>query len=274
MNIRKEKITPLYAKMLLAKNQNPRQLKSWHVKEFVRHINEGTFLATPQGIALDKNGNLRDGQHRLAAVVESGVAVEMYVATEVGDDVVKYIDRGMRRTNNDVMGVDKRIGEMVTKLARIADGFQRPNEEALFRALKVFGSKAELLLSVCSAAKKGLNQTAVKVAVILNMMDYGDDVALQYAAFSSTDGIGCSPCVLALRNRIAFSPRKLESQFALCQAFYAFNPENAHCPKIIIRDEIERLKIIRARVRFHLLCAEGFYTLTELIEGKPEHTRR
>jgi hypothetical protein len=61
-----------------------------------------------QGIAFDEHGRLADGQHRLLAVVEAGVAVEMNITTMMPDNVIPSIDLQKKRSLADAMGLSGR----------------------------------------------------------------------------------------------------------------------------------------------------------------------
>jgi hypothetical protein len=89
----------------LKKNDRNRNLDRERVSLFARTMIEGKWVATHQGIAFDENKNLVDGQHRLAAVVKSGVVVKMQVTsgvpTEMVDEYSLAIDCGRPRRFDD-----------------------------------------------------------------------------------------------------------------------------------------------------------------------------
>ena len=60
-------------------------------------IEDGRFKLTHQAGAFDTNGILRDGQHRLLAVAETGIAVDMPFAFAVPPDAFPAMDVGIRR---------------------------------------------------------------------------------------------------------------------------------------------------------------------------------
>jgi hypothetical protein len=57
----------------------------------------GEYLLTHQPIAFDALGRLIDGQHRLAAVVQSGVTVQMWVITGADPETFGVVDTGLAR---------------------------------------------------------------------------------------------------------------------------------------------------------------------------------
>lgn len=67
-------------------------------------------------IRITRDGKLIDGQHRLWAVVESGVSVMFYFDTECNVDDYKFIDIGKKRTVEDVLGCTN--GRVCASIAR------------------------------------------------------------------------------------------------------------------------------------------------------------
>lgn len=80
MFLTKVKITPEMAHDLLKKNNKNRSLSRRKVEMMINDIKAGKFELTHQAIAISENGELVDGQHRLAAIYESGIAIDMFVA--------------------------------------------------------------------------------------------------------------------------------------------------------------------------------------------------
>lgn len=108
-----ELITPQRAKELLSKNKNNRPVNKRRVNALMNDISSGNWKVTPQGISVDKGGNLIDGQHRLEAVLRSNTAVPMIVAYDVESDAV--IDRGQMRSMKDSLYmrglIDKKLAD-------------------------------------------------------------------------------------------------------------------------------------------------------------------
>lgn len=92
-------ISPDLAAKLLKHNRNNRNVRPALVRQYAEDMRQGHFDITHQGIAFYQNGDLADGQHRLMAVVESGVSVVMVVT--VGMAPSSHIDMGTKRTEVD-----------------------------------------------------------------------------------------------------------------------------------------------------------------------------
>lgn len=72
-------ISPEQAAKWLERNDNNRNVNVAKVKKMAKDMREGHWDTTHQGIAIASDGTLVDGQHRLLAIVESGVTVRMNV---------------------------------------------------------------------------------------------------------------------------------------------------------------------------------------------------
>jgi hypothetical protein len=79
-----KEITPQWAKKILeTRNPRNRRLSERFVAKLARDIKAGAFAVTHQGIAFDANGDLLDGQHRLAAIALADMPVKMLVTNGV-----------------------------------------------------------------------------------------------------------------------------------------------------------------------------------------------
>jgi hypothetical protein len=99
-------ITPARAEEMLAANTANRPLSRPTVRSFAEAMRRGDWLVTHQGIAFDTEGVLVDGQHRLAAVIEADMPVEMTVFTEVEPHTFDVLDTGKRRNAADVLAIE------------------------------------------------------------------------------------------------------------------------------------------------------------------------
>jgi hypothetical protein len=103
---RVQKITPVKAAEMLAANTANRPLSRSTVRAFAEGMRRGDWLVTHHGIAFDTAGVLVDGQHRLAAVVEADLPVEMAVFTDVEPDTFDVLDTGKKRNAADVLAIE------------------------------------------------------------------------------------------------------------------------------------------------------------------------
>ena len=77
-------------------NTNNRRLSEKRIQVMARDIAEGRWRLTHVGIAFATDGTLIDGQHRLWAVIEAGIAVEFFVWRNVDPKTMMVIDCGQK----------------------------------------------------------------------------------------------------------------------------------------------------------------------------------
>jgi hypothetical protein len=91
-------ITPEWAAQILAHNNTRnRAMSRAHVEMLANEIRRGAWDFTGDTIKLSPDGQLIDGQHRLAAVVKAGVSIQTLVVEGVSFDVVATIDTRLKR---------------------------------------------------------------------------------------------------------------------------------------------------------------------------------
>lgn len=104
MEVAMTKITPELAEVWLGKNAEfQRKLRQSIVNRYARDMERGEWVPTHQGVAFDCKGRLIDGQHRLAAIVKSGVSIEMPVARNTSARAFDHVDLGFARTTAEVL---------------------------------------------------------------------------------------------------------------------------------------------------------------------------
>lgn len=98
-----ELMTPEKAKRLLEHNENNRKVNRNNVNKYKKAIMEGKFIPTGDCITVDKYGNLLNGQHRLIAISETGIPVNVDIKYGVNPDV-KYVQNTGRATTKTDLG--------------------------------------------------------------------------------------------------------------------------------------------------------------------------
>ncbi len=96
---------PQMAAEILRYNEGNRKLDRSTVELYAGAMKRGEWKLSHQGVAIDDRGNLLDGQHRLAAVVRSGVSVPMLVVRGVDRDSFSVVDTGKRRSASDSLKI-------------------------------------------------------------------------------------------------------------------------------------------------------------------------
>lgn len=123
-----------FAQGLLDTNTRNRPLNKANLDYFCDALRKGRFQLTHQGIALDWNGDLIDGQHRLTAILITGIEVDLMVMYDLPPETYSKVDCGRIRNGADTlayMGHDG--GNDLAAALRLIDNYYN-NTEARWRS--------------------------------------------------------------------------------------------------------------------------------------------
>jgi hypothetical protein len=95
------------ARRLLARNKNNRNVKERMVEAYYNDMKSGRWKENGESIIIDKNGIIKDGQHRLMAIEKADVSINFVVVTDVEPNVMDTIDTGSNRSLADVLALNK-----------------------------------------------------------------------------------------------------------------------------------------------------------------------
>jgi len=102
MHTQVEIVTPQVATTYLQKNTRNRPLNKSRVEAYSRAMQRGEWQFNGDPIRFSRKGVLIDGQHRLSAIVHSGVSQDVLIIRDLPDDTFKTIDVGAKRTAGDL----------------------------------------------------------------------------------------------------------------------------------------------------------------------------
>ncbi len=116
-----EVITPDIALEILGNHENNRNLRPRFVTSYARDMAAGNWTLNGESIKIDVNGNLIDGQHRLNAVIQAGVSVQMMVIRGLASETQTTVDLGLRRNGSDMLSMkgEKHAAIMSAALRRL-----------------------------------------------------------------------------------------------------------------------------------------------------------
>lgn len=101
-----EIVTPDMAQSwLLLNSEKNRKLRRKKVIELADEMYAGAFYPTNQGIGFTVDGDLIDGQHRLSAIVESGMPQKLLVVKGLNPFAFGAIDIGLKRQAGEITGL-------------------------------------------------------------------------------------------------------------------------------------------------------------------------
>ncbi|MGE0709137.1 MAG: hypothetical protein AB7N76_19470 [Planctomycetota bacterium] len=99
------RVTPERARALLASNTFNRPLRKRLVAQYAEDMRCGRWQLNGEPVLVSAEGVLLNGQHRLHAVIESGVSVWLYVTRGVAQEAFASIDTGGKRSAAVVLGL-------------------------------------------------------------------------------------------------------------------------------------------------------------------------
>lgn len=100
-----ESIDKEMASHWLESNHLNRPVRNRHVEYLARQMAEGRWQVNGQAIIISEKEDILDGQHRLLAVVQSGVTIKSLVVYGIANEAFKTIDTGALRTGSDALHV-------------------------------------------------------------------------------------------------------------------------------------------------------------------------
>lgn len=105
INVYLHTFQPEEAEQILIKRNadNYRKLKNPTQKFYADEMREGSWMFNGDTIRFDTEGNLLDGQHRLAAIRESGIPQDYIVVEGLDPKCSKTIDIGFKRSVEDYL---------------------------------------------------------------------------------------------------------------------------------------------------------------------------
>ena len=93
-----KKVTPVLAADWLKKNTRNRPISKRTVDRYVDELVRGEWKLNGESVKFCDKGSLLDGQHRLSAIVTSGVSAEMVIVEGLDASVFDTLDQNLSRT--------------------------------------------------------------------------------------------------------------------------------------------------------------------------------
>lgn len=183
-------ITPEMASRYLQKNDENRPITEKNWRNFVQIIQNGDWRTTHQGIAINERGAIVDGQHRLLAIVFTGIPVRMMVSTYKGDATALFLplDLARKRTPSDITGIPRRLLEPIRYLVREMSGSSGAEEGKLLRFVDRHPEALEYLDTKLNGSNTAIFSSAVvRSAILLSWLGGYGDYSDQYKSLIYLD---------------------------------------------------------------------------------------
>ena len=206
-----ERISPAIAKEYLTANKNNyRKLSRSVVNRYAEDMKAGRWELNGEPIVFDENGCLKNGQHRLAAVITAGVTVNLAVVRGVSPDVTAYdlnsVRTSLQISNANRLDMPKNILSAVSLMFFLAEGeerttmkiveYSKKHEKELNRAWRCMLNGTNT-----KHVKRGALVLAAYLMLTLSKMPFYE-VEVFFKAFANnsdfgTDGYEVSPALVA-----------------------------------------------------------------------------
>lgn len=99
-------LTPELAASILERNPDNRNILAGRVKNYADDIRAGRWALNGEPIVISQHGLLNDGQHRCAAVVESGEPIETVIVFGIDRETRKTTNQGRGKSAGDYLSMD------------------------------------------------------------------------------------------------------------------------------------------------------------------------
>lgn len=161
-----ELVTPEVASRLLENNEGNRRIRPSVVTKYAAAMLHGNWKVTPEPIVISNTGRLMNGQHRLHAVIKSGVSISLFVVRGVDVVLFEALDRGATRSAADALGIDKKLAEvcrlaaLISKNRAIKSGNNVLDSEIKEMA-DILGDEHSSLMSACRTSGKTFSSAPI-----------------------------------------------------------------------------------------------------------------
>lgn len=217
------RVTPAMAQEFLKANTSNRPLRKDYVAELASTMRRGEWSLNGETIKFAKNGRLLDGQHRLSAIIESRVPIDIMVVRNVDDGAFATIDMNRKRTAADALAIagypnEKLVAASVRLILLLSDN--KPNARVVYSHTQIkewcdayFEELSRFIPLGRMVAKSNMCESSIVVALCY-FFNQKDPSATNTFFSRVADGVGLrngSP-IAALRSRLttnATSPAKL-----------------------------------------------------------------
>jgi hypothetical protein len=106
MLVERMMITPEVAESMLRRNTKNRKISPTNLAIIMGQLRNGDWQENGESIKLDDLGNLLDGQHRLTAILKTGIPAQMLVVKGLPPEVFHTIDTGRPRRASDIFSME------------------------------------------------------------------------------------------------------------------------------------------------------------------------
>lgn len=244
-----EMITPEKAQQMLNTSIGNRELRKNHVDRLAGAIIRGEWRITSQGVGFDKNGHLRDGHHRLNAIIKSGVAISTTVVRGLPENAYEVIDTGALRNLSDLLHEDKRATDVYRLAYQFSYGENKPTVDQLSPLIdSKFGKTTKELIEFCGSSRKFYSTAGFKLAAICLSINGGDKDYIfgQYRALVALDFDSMSEASKTLVRKVdSLGVNSHNARIVAAIAFKVLDQKNSDYKRVHVYGYADMCEIVR-----------------------------
>lgn len=207
-----ELVTPQQAHQYLERNNNNRKKRSGTVSFYATAMEKDQWYLTHQAIALDENGNIIDGQHRLLAILAYGKPVLCLVVRGVPAETKQVCDQMLKRQGDDALrwaGEEYHGSAPSSIIRRMAMGIAwdyKISNPDLIAISKKYHRHVQFAMDCFPSNKAHVTQTAVKAVLARAHCNRIEEEALREFANILYNGTSDSAPVIRFRDFLMKNP--------------------------------------------------------------------
>ncbi|MFJ9365424.1 hypothetical protein ACIRRA_13530 [Nocardia sp. NPDC101769] len=205
------------ARQMLELNPNNRPLRQARVQQYYDDMVSGRWQFNGEPIKFSSDGELLDGQHRLAAIARtSGMKFPILVVRNLSRETQVTMDQGAKRTPADQLTISGIRGHNTTMVAAalrvyipwlegnlFSDHTNVVSTTRIVEFATVYPEVVALAERFTSVASRLKCRPAVACAVLIRLTEVDEDAAAEFLRlWDSLVGLPAGSPILALRQRL------------------------------------------------------------------------
>lgn len=238
------------AKAIIAKNtENQRTVKSTNLNKLISCMRGGRFVLNGESIVISNTGRLLNGQHRILAVIDTGVPIWTVLVEGIPDEYFATFDSGSIRMFSDALKIsgDDHTHHLSTSVMRLCEYLHDApmGEGKGYSHAELWGVRADhpgLLDSVraCSGGKLSQVIATSRCAWLhyLVKQQYDEKCTVFFEKLADGTLLESDSPIWQLRNRLMAdraAARKLSTREVLALLIKAWNYHLAGKPLRVLR---------------------------------------
>lgn len=246
-------VTPELAEKMLESNTSNRNLRKQTVGKYSATMKAGNWTTSPESISFDTNGVVLNGQHRLHAVVNSGVSQNFLIVTNVSPDVFAVLDRNAVRSPADVLQIPRKLAETARAMVTIIDSAGVIDQDIKLVADIITDEHDRLMTQGSASTRKIVSSAPVRAAACVRLLEgndpkyiirtYRNMVLQRYHELPPVAGVFMQQ-VNNSKMGLSSNGRKNQRDL-ICRAMDVFNPSSASKTRIQVNAIEPRIDEIR-----------------------------